>query len=832
MKGKGGLMSETFSGNPQIKEMTEKEETKKRLMEQHGKIPWSKNKIKMDQIDTEATVPKQVIVNEGKPEGKVVTTDGEVKDFTKPEQPAETPEKPIEVTVEGDQTERQKRLDRIKNLEADIQVWKDKLPGGANEYPPAYHKMVENTVKNLETILAEEKAKLEKNPSDEVKKVEEDIKLLQNMLERDDAALAENKYTPEQRKILEDALAEKKARLKDAQEIFMENETTPESIQKQEIIKKVTMMAANPRGDNFFKDNRRIEYTKDEIKGILEKEPDPTKRAELLKTHLIDSLDSAINLRNEAKYGTGFMGKFRKFMNEGWGGALTKTAAGAGLIAGGLSGVTGLLSPALFGAGLKMAAEGITQVGQEIKEAVSKKSRRGLMEVGKLELAQKIDAQMKKLESEGVTDPERYSREMMEFIDKTYANEVKTLVDKDTEHIRKAERLRRIMGWAGTAIGVLGGMPMDSDVNGVAHVVNFLGHSWSGGGLHHILAPHILTHGDIANYAAFGLGTAATYLFNRNGEGDYKPFELKIETTKNQADTLKDAQKKEKDYISKNLTPEEQVEFDKKRGIIHEPKPTVGGKTKEETLDTAEKIVIDKEKEKSAKLSEKIKEFYKTDIDQLGREAENPKNESDVRLVANLNLLSRFNENISITEGPSKEEFAQKTIAESEKMLKDNPNLDEEAKNIIRDLIADLKIISRGSTEKEESGEVKEAITDEDRKKNQKILDEVKSQPEPEVDEEWFKKQSKEKVGSAPETELDEQTKSAIRSIEYAASEEELNETLKEISKDEKMLPSQNPVVKVAIEKQRKMLQEENENTKVEPILVKPKEKVKEKIPA
>ncbi|MCL5794808.1 MAG: hypothetical protein M1338_00385, partial [Patescibacteria group bacterium] len=361
----------------------------------------------------------------------------------------ETAEKAQETTKE--KAAEKKGID-IEALKQDIATAKENL---ARNYPEPYRKMAEDQVKFLENILAQEEAKIKLSP--EAQKIQDEIKRIDGMLERDDRETEENKYRPEERKILLDARAEKLAKLQAARELD-KGEISPETIRNDKIIKEVAIRAVNPQNNqNRLENDKRVSFTENEIKNILDNEKDPAKRAEQLKIYLIGALDNTIKVRNEAKYGKSWLAGFKQKMNEGWWGAVGKTAAGAGLISAGLANpMLGVLNPVIYGMGIRMLAEGATQLGQEVYDIFNKNSRKKLLENGRVGLEQSINAKIAELaKNPEMADDEKYTQAMMEFINSVYAQEVTNLVDNDTESLRKAENLRRHAGWAGAAGGIL-----------------------------------------------------------------------------------------------------------------------------------------------------------------------------------------------------------------------------------------------------------------------------------------------------------------------------------------------------------------------------------------
>lgn len=550
-----------------------------------------------------------------------------------------------------------------------------------------------NKIEATKTQEDNEKAKQEKLNDPKIKDLQEEIKQLQQIIEEDGKKPEKEKRNPIEMKVFQDALVDKQNKLKETKELFVDGEISPETKTKEKVISEVALMAVNPQNNkNMLENNHIMSYTKGEIKDILEKEKDP-KTA--LKKYLIDSLDSAISLRNEAKYGAGFMGKLKKFFNEGWGGALAKTGFGAGLIGAGLYSGIGLFSPMIYGAGLRLAFEGATQLGQEINDAFNKKSRKHLLENGRVRLEQMVNEKIEEIAKnpELNTDQKR-TQATMEFIDQIYAQEVKNLVEQDTDHLRRAEKLRRHMGWVGAAAGILVGMPMDIDLDGVSHFVGLKQNLWyDAAGKGHSLLHHLGTSGAFGSLASYGIGSAVSYIFNRGTEGDEHKFKLDIRTTKEQQEVI------EKDHINKGTTPEEKAAADEKNEQDQRRKDKV------KAVSEAENIAEGgKEKEKSSerkKLLLLLTELQTLNKDQLKEKVLlNPEEvptekQSDTANFAYLILLSKNLEQIN------KDEFKKF----DEKMRENYCQKDDALKTTIETLLNKIKPVENEENKVAENAE-------------------------------------------------------------------------------------------------------------------------------
>lgn len=497
----------------------------------------------------------------------------------------EAPKTRYEKSVKPDIKQAQGELDLINQM-----LTRDDKEETKNKYSEAQREFLENAKAERENIIGKKKTEL----SPEAQKIQNEIASINGVL-----ANKENKISPEQRKVLEDTKAEKEERLREAIE-RAKGEVSPETIKRDKIIDEVAIMATNPKNNqNILENNKRVAYTKEDIKNILDTEKDSVKRAEKIKTYLIGSLQESVTLRNEAKYGKGWMAKLKKFMNEGWGGAITKTAAGAGLIASGLANpALGALNPCIYGLGTRMLAEGAMQLGQEVYDIFNKKSRKNLMEAGRDNLTKLIDAEMAKLmKNNEMSDDKKSQEAIMAFIKDTYAQEVTTLVDQDTASLGRAEKARKYAGWVGAAGGILAGMPMDIDTDGVSHFVNLLGNKWfEPAGIGHSLLTDLGTRGAIENIAGYLGGGMVTYMLNRGTEG--REFKLAITTTESQSQELKGENKKIEE-VREKIEAEETVGT-KEKGLAV-PKE----KTPEKGLAIPEKNA----KEKDEKLNEKYNSY-------------------------------------------------------------------------------------------------------------------------------------------------------------------------------------------------------------------------------
>lgn len=532
-----------------------------------------------------------------------------------------TPEQAVKTAEEGLKKEQidlnlLKRQERLQKLISDYEI------NGKAEFFGS--KNMEETYNKLKNELNEinKEIILKKELPENLKEKNANIKALESLLSREDIG-------PKDRESFQKLLEQEKAKFNKGKELYIDKEISPETRKKQEIIDKVAIIALNPRDNaNFFKDNYELAFKKSEIENILNTEPDPNKRTQKLKEYLVGSLDQAISLRNEAKYGSGLMGKIKKFLNQGWGGALTKTVAGAGLIAGGLFTGMGIFSPVIYGAGLRMASEGITHLGQEINEKFNKNSRENLLKQGRDQLEQQVNAKIVELiKNPDLNSSEKFTQVILNFVDKTYAREIQTLVEQDSSHLEKAEKTRRYAGWIGGIGGLLGGMPMDIDADGASHFVRFIGNKWMQGDLARNLGQHLWSSGSLANFAGFAGGSMVTYMLNRGAEGDERAYKFNIQTTKSEQDMLTKAEKNIVN-ITKEATLEEITEANKKRAQEKQRKAsqenltketTVGGKTKEQTVENAEKIAtetaeVKKETEKISPERESIfKDLFKTE---------------------------------------------------------------------------------------------------------------------------------------------------------------------------------------------------------------------------
>lgn len=437
----------------------------------------------------------------------------------------------------------------VAQIQQDLAGEKAKLSNNINAYPESYQQLVKDHIALLEKALTREQAK------EKTKYIDNDseIKAMRSILSRQDLG-------PKDREIFSNMLDSRIARLKEGREL-KEGELSPETLDKEKNIKEIAMRAIDPvSGKNILEQDKRVSYARDEIAQILQENiNNPELQKSKIKEYLINNLDNSIVLRNEAKYGKGFMGKLKKFFNEGWAGALAKTAGGVGLISGGLYSGAGIFSPMIYAAGIRLASEGVTQLAQEINNAFNKNSRKALFEQGRNQLDKIIKEKMAQLATNPeINSQQKYEQALMQFINDTYANEVKTLVDLDTDHLRKAEKLRKIAGWTGTAAGLLVGMPMDIDADGVSHFVNMFGNGmqgvWFNGAASHGFGNSLGlgSWGAIENLASYGAGSMATYVFARGTEGDERKFKLNLATTMEENQKLQEAQANSSVHLTAN----------------------------------------------------------------------------------------------------------------------------------------------------------------------------------------------------------------------------------------------------------------------------------------
>lgn len=608
----------------------------------------------------------QKIVNKSSEEQKQTTGNPEIiiKDIT-----AEKTVKSVEEGEEGIEYNKsqninliKKRQERLQELIADYEINGKAEFFGSKAMEETYNKL-KLELKNVNNEITSIKKEL---PFD-LKEVSINI----NELEK----IANGLDDPKEKEIINKIIAEKKAKLNEGKEIFINGEISPETKKKDQFIEEVAFMAVNPQDNkNMLENNHIMSYTKYELENILNQEPDPEKRAQKLKEYLVGSLDQAITLRNEAKYGSGFMGKVKKFLNQGWGGAIAKTAAGAGLIAGGLFTGMGIFSPIIYGAGLRMASEGITQIGQEINEKFNKNSRENLLKQGKTQLEQQVNAKIVEFTKNNpeLKDSEKVTQMVLEFVDKTYAKEIQTLVEQDSSHLQKTEKFRRYAGWVGGIGGMVFGIPMDIDADGISHFVKFINEGkWMQGIIARNLGHHLWTQGSLANFAGFGAGSMVTYMLNRGAEGDERTYKFNIRTTRSEQETYAKAEKE----TAKNTSIENLK---------------VGDKIKEETIEKAQEITIDKEKIDINKL---VYDIAILNEQQLKKIIDNKENSSINILIAELNLVAKHYKQLEIKKDNKeyKKIYSKNILKKAKLDLLENKNLNIKAKNEIIRLIRRLE---------------------------------------------------------------------------------------------------------------------------------------------
>jgi len=566
-----------------------------------------------------------------------------------------------------------------KNIDQDIDILQGKIQeinsqetsGMSNDEKKELIDFYQGIINSRNELKKEYESKIK--PSPEVEEIQKSISALEKALE-------DQNLNEETKNILKEVLAEKQTKLKETQELFAEQKLSPETITKDESISEIAIMAINPKNnENILAQNKRFAFEKDNIEKIFEQVKDPEVRAQRLKEYLIGAIDNSILIRNEAKYGSGFMGKIKKFLNEGWGGALTKTAAGAGLISGGLFSGMGIFSPMIYGAGLRMASEGVTQIVQELNNELNKKSRKNVLEKGRSELEQKVSQKIEELKKNPeMNNEKKYTEAVLEYINKTYAQEVANLVENDTDHIRKAEKTRAITGWVGGIGGILVGMPMDIDLNNVSHFVNWFakdGTSWLANGAYKKLGEHLWTSGALANLAAFGVGSMGTYLLNRGAEGDEREFKFTVKTTKEQQQELDKAlgkTKQEANNITKGMTSTEIAETQNARDEDL--------KQKENREKTAEK------KEPLTFIETIINNIEKMDVNDLAQFTEKSTNPV-TRGIAIVELVAKYPNRVDLSAVP------EDIIINSINALSEiTPEISKDTRKLIEKYIKDAEI--------------------------------------------------------------------------------------------------------------------------------------------
>ena len=187
----------------------------------------------------------------------------------------------------------------VAQIQQDLAGEKAKLSNNINAYPESYQQLVKDHIALLEKALTREQAK------EKTKYIDNDseIKAMRSILSRQDLG-------PKDREIFSNMLDSRIARLKEGREL-KEGELSPETLDKEKNIKKIAMRAIDPvSGKNILEQDKRVSYARDEIAQILQENiNNPELQKSKIKEYLINNLDNSIVLRNEAKYGKGFMGK-------------------------------------------------------------------------------------------------------------------------------------------------------------------------------------------------------------------------------------------------------------------------------------------------------------------------------------------------------------------------------------------------------------------------------------------------------------------------------------------------------------------------------------------